>query len=374
MNTSQIASIHFYSKNSIIRIFFSSLLAGLWLFISSVPLPAAASDLNIKECFEGPATEFAGKFGKQNTLAKSMYEMKAGSVCAETASLVIHACLLQADKDNNPDGESHYACIGKVANPCIDSAWGTDENRHIVCVATEEKVWLDILNKHLDAMLAKLPPDMNEKAVKMKKAFFSYRNEKCGLVRMLKEGNAPNLAYGACTTETAARFAIDLRETQSLVIKAAKEFAQKEYPGNRLGVEKLLRQFFSEKTDRRELTMLLRPAIEDYDAAYEQPLAGKLERDHQKLWSDPRTALQPKKEQTDLILTVTTSDKLKAGDTKLASFPEGYKSVLSQMKPGLVIAAFKFVVPGEKKGMAFDGLIHVNGRWVLIPKPWRSLR
>jgi len=28
---------------------------------------------------------------------------------------------------------------------------------------------------------------------------------------------------------------------------------------------------------------------------------------------------------------------------------------------------------GKTTGLAFDGLIYVNNRWVLMPKPWRAL-
>ena len=45
----------------------------------------------------------------------------------------------------------------------------------------------------------------------------------------------------------------------------------------------------------------------------------------------------------------------------LAEFPGGYKAVLPHLKPGNAIVRFKFVKPGETHGMAFDGLIHVNG-------------
>ena len=31
------------------------------------------------------------------------------------------------------------------------------------------------------------------------------------------------------------------------------------------------------------------------------------------------------------------------------------------------------VLPGESLGMAFDGLVHVNGHWAWFPKPWRAL-
>jgi len=43
------------------------------------------------------------------------------------------------------------------------------------------------------------------------------------------------------------------------------------------------------------------------------------------------------------------------------------------MKPGIPIVRFKFVEKGETSGLAFDGLVYVDGRWTLLPKPWRSL-
>jgi hypothetical protein len=39
----------------------------------------------------------------------------------------------------------------------------------------------------------------------------------------------------------------------------------------------------------------------------------------------------------------------------------------------LKIYRFKFVEPGKDLGMAFDGLIYVNGHWRIFPKPWRAL-
>ena len=43
----------------------------------------------------------------------------------------------------------------------------------------------------------------------------------------------------------------------------------------------------------------------------------------------------------------------------------------AQIKPGLKVYRFKFVEPGEDLGMAFDGLVNVNGHWRIFPKPWR---
>lgn len=370
MNQRAGTTITLFSRIRSIAIVISTLIFTPLLLNTSA---GAQTGMSIAECFEGPATEFVNKFGAQNTLAKNMYEMKAGSVCAELATMEIETCLSQADKAGSNDGAGHYACIGKVANPCIDSAWGNSEFRHVVCVGTEEKVWLDILHRHLDSMLKDLPPELAEQAAKMKKSFLAFRNQKCGLIKTLKGKNEPDLAYGACTTETAARFAIDLRESGDLVKQAKADFARKQFTGDRQGAEKLLKRLLDGKADHHQLTMELRPEREDYEAAYTQPLAGQLEKDHLKLWADPRTAIRPQEGQTSLLLTVTSSDRLKKGGPELAEFPGGYQKVLPYLKDDVTIAVFKFVVPGEKKGMSFDGLVHVNGHWVLIPKPWNSL-
>lgn len=52
--------------------------------------------------------------------------------------------------------------------------------------------------------------------------------------------------------------------------------------------------------------------------------------------------------------------------------PGGYQTHTKHFRPGLAIYGFEYVVPGETAGMAYDGLIKVNGRWVFIPKAWRA--
>jgi hypothetical protein len=143
--------------------------------------------------------------------------------------------------------------------------------------------------------------------------------------------------------------------------------------GDRAGATQLLQHFLEPDADYRALTLKLRPRTEDYDAVYRQPLAGLLEKTHKPMWQDEGSAIMPKPGQTEILLGLTTTDNLIAKDSQLGEFPGGYEDVLSYMKPGNPIARFKFVAPGETLGMSFDGLVYVNGHWVLIPKPWRAL-
>lgn len=197
---------------------FRLLSAAVWALLilmigSSSPLLASEESGPIAACFEGPATEIAEKNTSDDDLSRSMAEMKAGAICAPIAEETIHTCLTEIDQAED-DIKDYYGCIGLVANPCIDSAWATNEFRSVVCIGTEEKVWLDIVHDSLDQLKTRLGTELGARVEAMEKKFFAYRDEQCGLMRALREGSEPDIAYGACTTETVARFAIDLWDMQ----------------------------------------------------------------------------------------------------------------------------------------------------------------
>jgi hypothetical protein len=72
-----------------------------------------------------------------------------------------------------------------------------------------------------------------------------------------------------------------------------------------------------------------------------------------------------------VLVDAATLAELKAGTAK--DFPSGYKLVASHLIGTSRIYRFRFVEPGKELGNAYDGLTHINGHWVLIPKPWRAL-
>ncbi|MDQ7072222.1 MAG: hypothetical protein Q9M48_16075 [Rhodobacterales bacterium] len=134
----------------------------------------------------------------------------------------------------------------------------------------------------------------------------------------------------------------------------------------------MLMQFFEDGADLAALTAALEPSENDIRAVYSDPLASKLVEGYAKLFT-PGTKFGPKPDQDSLVIVRATTGGLKAGDAVLSDFPGGYGEVLPYMIGDFPIVRFKFVKSGETMGLAFDGLIFVNGRWVLMPKPWRYL-
>ncbi len=147
-----------------------------------------------------------------------------------------------------------------------------------------------------------------------------------------------------------------------------------DYPGTEAGAKALLTDLMKPDADREAMTQALKPQPEDYAAYFEGDAAGKAKKGYEKLWSDPKAVISPKDGQTELLLWTATTDDLKAGKGNAREFPGGYKKVADKLKPGVTVVRFKFVKPGKKLGMAFDGLAYVNGHWAFFPKPWRVLR
>lgn len=143
-------------------------------------------------------------------------------------------------------------------------------------------------------------------------------------------------------------------------------------PGGEAEARALLERFVQAGADLGGMTLALKPTEADIRAVYNEPLAGRLVAMYESMYQ-PGAAIGPKPGQDSVILVRTMTDNLIRGDAVLGEFPGGYRNVVGHMNPGFPIVRFKFVKAGEETGMAFDGLIYVNGRWVLMPKPWRAL-
>jgi len=142
--------------------------------------------------------------------------------------------------------------------------------------------------------------------------------------------------------------------------------------GSRADAERLLRAFLQPGAILAQLTAALKPGPDDIRAVYAEPLAGKLIDTYATMFT-PGVQFGPKPDQTDLLVYHTTTGALKGSWPGDGQFPGGYGRVLRHFVGDQPIVRFKFVRPGETIGLAFDGLIFVNNRWVLMPKPWRAI-
>lgn len=142
------------------------------------------------------------------------------------------------------------------------------------------------------------------------------------------------------------------------------------------GLETFLRAIIASPDKRAELSATLRPSKADLEALLDAELAAAAEAAYGPAWDKGELVLGPKKpEQTEVVLTAATVDDIQAWRGEAASkFAGGWKKVAPHLKPGHTFYSAKLVVPGEDLGMRFDGFVHVGGRWLIVPAPWRLLK
>lgn len=126
--------------------------------------------------------------------------------------------------------------------------------------------------------------------------------------------------------------------------------------------------------DAAALTQALKPTSADYAALFDGDAAAKAEDGYAPLWADAKTVIGADPANTEVLIMKATTDDLKAWTPQAnADFPGGYERAAKTFKSGLTVYRWKYVKPGATMGMAFDGLVFVNGHWAWFPKPWRAL-
>ncbi|MCC6622400.1 MAG: hypothetical protein IT385_14145 [Deltaproteobacteria bacterium] len=144
-----------------------------------------------------------------------------------------------------------------------------------------------------------------------------------------------------------------------------------DYPAGPEGGKQLVTDLMT-TSDKAGLIKKLEPTKADLEALFDGASVAAVEAHVAKMYAGIGE-VGPKEGQTEVVFhAATTEDFAKATDAA-QKFPGGYGRVAAKLKPGITWYAWKYVKPGETLGMAFDGLTHVNGRWVWVPKPFRAL-
>jgi len=121
-----------------------------------------------------------------------------------------------------------------------------------------------------------------------------------------------------------------------------------------------------------EVMTLLKPQDGDFTRVFVGDAAAKARDGYMQMWTSPPGPLG-KRGQTEVHAFATTADAFKTENEFSQQFPGGYRKIADHLDPNLIWVAFKFVEPGRTSGMAYDGLVWLDGRFAWFPKPWRIL-
>jgi hypothetical protein len=127
----------------------------------------------------------------------------------------------------------------------------------------------------------------------------------------------------------------------------------------------------------------LRPTPADYRAIFSEPLAGYAKDGYYPLWVEGDFALfgqwqgdgpvRPPPAGAQLTIEAVTTEQLRSrtpgARRAAAKLAPQWTQYAGRLKPGLTFYTFTFA-HGDDYALTFDGLVRVNGRWVIVPRPW----
>jgi len=144
-----------------------------------------------------------------------------------------------------------------------------------------------------------------------------------------------------------------------------------DFPTGPVGGKKLVEELMK-SSDKAGMVAKMKPTKADLEALFDPSAVETMSAYVDKVYGSIGD-IGMKPEQTEVLFNMAaTEDFLNATDAA-KKFPGGYARLAPKLKPGVIWYAWKYVKPGETLGMAFDGLAHVNSRWVWIPKPFRAI-
>ncbi len=137
---------------------------------------------------------------------------------------------------------------------------------------------------------------------------------------------------------------------------------------------KLLNRFVdpSAASQVAELCQGWKPQPDDWERVFMPEAAAKARIAYKPLWVSPPPPL-PRPGQTVVRVSVAEASEFASGSPRAKLFPGGFTSIAQSLVPGNIWVTWEYLAPGETAGMAFNGLVYLDGRFVWFPKPWKFI-
>lgn len=148
---------------------------------------------------------------RQAILISAVVAFAAAPVRAQSGAI---AQCVATERKADRDGA---ACIGKIANPCLDKPEGGSTQGQVACVRAESKEWDELLTREYRALLAEMPAATISKIRDAQRQWLALRNADCALPYLLLEGGtmAQPIA-AACYQHRTAERAIQVMRWRGL--------------------------------------------------------------------------------------------------------------------------------------------------------------
>lgn len=136
-------------------------------------------------------------------------------------------------------------------------------------------------------------------------------------------------------------------------------------------VAPLLARFAEPGADLPALTATLLPRPGDAARAFRPDIALAVEDAYRELIDADPAIISPRPDQRRVEVHACPAGLLGDDNPLSAPFPAGYRALAPYLVAERIWVAWRYTAPDAPRGMAYDGLVWLDDRWVWFPKPNR---
>lgn len=155
--------------------------------------------------------------------------------------------------------------------------------------------------------------------------------------------------------------------------KAQENDIKNAHPVNNESAYAFLETFLSSNASiQQQLSKALQPTKQDIaDIFVDTAIQNRAWNYTEYLFNKKKFSIRLRSEHKDLDVWSASVKDFKKGTGDSIEFPSKFIAIIPYLNDNLTFHRFKFKVKGYPSGASYEGLTHVNGRWIIIPKAWK---
>ena len=124
---------------------------------------------------------------------------------------------------------------------------------------------------------------------------------------------------------------------------------------------------------RQELHQQLMPRPDDYQRVFRADVVAATQAAYAPIWDSGQPFLTGP-ESAVLTVYAAYAEDFKTANSRAEAFPGGYARLADLLIPGVIWLGLRVTAAGERSGTNFDGLVLLDDRFVMFPKPFRFVK
>ncbi len=122
-----------------------------------------------------------------------------------------------------------------------------------------------------------------------------------------------------------------------------------------------------------ELSNALRPSAADFNAVFGPTIAAAARERYTELWDGGKLVISVPLESENVLIAACTAGGMSFPNAHSRHFHPGMAELCKQLNPRRTWLTWKYLKPGEERGLLHDGLVWIDDHWAWFPHPWEVL-